>query len=149
MLRLDLKRRPAWVDLGHGVRLKCEPLTTAVMAAAKRDFGAMGITEESSKDDIGIAMAKAVARRVVVEWEGVGDQDGNAAELTPEGLDALLDIFVIFDAFQHQYLASGFLLDQEKNGSALLPSGTSAGATATARPVKRPARSARPKSTRR
>jgi len=69
--------------------------------------------------------------------------------VTPEGIDALLDIWVLFDAFQVKYLASGLLLDQEKNGSAPSPSGTSAGATATARPAKGRARSARPKSTRR
>ena len=147
MLRLDLKRKASWIELGHGVRLKCDPLTTGVMAAAKRDFKAMGITEESSQDDIGIAMAKAVAHRVIVEWDGVADEDGNPAAVTPEGIDALLDIWVIFDAFQNQYLASGFLLDQEKNGSASSPSGTSAGATATARPAKARARSARPQST--
>ena len=104
MLRLDLKRKAAWVELGHGVRVKCEPLTTGVMAAAKRDFGDMGITEESSQEEIGIAMAKAVARRVIVEWDGVADEEGNPAEVTPEGIDALLDIWVIFDAFQSQYL---------------------------------------------
>jgi hypothetical protein len=149
MLRLNLKREASWVELGHGVRLKCDPLSTAVMAAAKRDFTASGIGEDLDKDDLGIAMAKAVARRVVVEWEGVADEEGDPAEVTPEGIDALLDIWVMFDAFQNQYLASGFLLDQEKNGSAPSPDGTSAGATATARPARASARSARPKSTRR
>ena len=149
MLRLDLKRKASWVELGHGVRLRCEPLTTPIMAAAKRDPAVTGLPADASDDERGIAMAKAVARRVIVEWEGVGDADGSPAGVTPDGIDALLDIWVLFDAFQVKYLAAGFLLDQEKNGYAPSPSGTSAGATATARPAKGRARSARPKSTRR
>lgn len=147
MLRLDLKRKASWVEMGHGVRLKCEPLTTAVMAAARRDLKAEGIAEEAGQEEIGIAMAKAVARRVIVEWEGVGDADGKPIAVTPEGIDALLDVWVLFDAFQEKYLASGFLLDQEKNGSALSLSGTSAGATNTAPPAKGRARSAQRKPT--
>lgn len=146
MLRLDLNRKASWVELGHNVRLKCEPLTTPIMAAARRDLQAAGITDEDmSQEDIGIEMAKAVARRVVIEWEGVGDANGEPMAVTPEGIDALLDIWVLFDAFQSKYLASGLLLEQEKNGSALSLSGTSAGATNTARPAKGRARSAQRK----
>lgn len=147
MLRLDLKRKASWIDLGHGVRVKCEPLTTPIMAAARRDLQTEGILGQRSEDELGIAMAKAVARRVIVEWEGVGDADGEPVAVSPEGIDALLDVWVMFDAFQSKYLASGFLLEQEKNGSALSPSGTSAGATNIARPAKGRARSAQRKRT--
>lgn len=149
MLRLDLKRKAAWVDLGHGVRVKCEPLTTPIMAAAKRDLKGVELADEGNEEVLGIALGKAVARRVITDWSGVGDADGVALPVTPEGIDALLDIWVLFDAFQRKYLAAGFLLEQEKNGSALSPAGTSAGVTATAQPAKRSARSARPKQTRR
>ncbi|WIY52460.1 hypothetical protein O9Z70_13480 [Devosia sp. YIM 151766] len=149
MLRLDLKRQAIWVDLGHGVRLECDPLTTAVMAAARKDPSVRELPEDTSQDDMAIVMAKAVARRVVRAWSGVGDVDGVALKVSPEGINALLDIWVLFDAFQTKYLASGFLLDQEKNGSAPSPIGISAGAIATARPAKGSAKSARPKSTRR
>lgn len=37
MIRLDLSREPRWLDLGHGVRLRVGPLTTALMAAARSD----------------------------------------------------------------------------------------------------------------
>ena len=36
MIRLDLKREPHWLDLGHGVRLHVRPCTTALMMAASR-----------------------------------------------------------------------------------------------------------------
>ena len=35
MIRLDLKRDPHWLDLGHGVRLHVRPCTTALMMAAR------------------------------------------------------------------------------------------------------------------
>lgn len=159
MLRLDLNRKARWLDLGHGVRLEVEPLTTGVMAAARRDPSVSAIFKESrsaadpaneasdedmvARDEVGIAMAKAVAQRVVIGWEGVGDAEGNPVDVTPEGINALLDVFVIFDAFQSRYLASGFLMESEKNGSALSLNGTSAGATGTAKPAKARARIAR------
>ena len=37
MLRLDLTAEPRWLDLGHGVRLRVAPLTTALMVAARSD----------------------------------------------------------------------------------------------------------------
>jgi hypothetical protein len=74
-------------------------------------------------------MAKAVARRAVLDWEGVGDDAGNLVPVSPEGIDALLEIWPVFEAFQTQYVAKGLILDAEKNVSAPLPTGPSAGAT--------------------
>ena len=62
--------------------------------------------------------------------------------VTPEGIDALLALWPIFEAFNLLYVSRGMLLDAEKNGSALSPTGTSVGATATVRPAKRNARTA-------
>jgi hypothetical protein len=78
----------------------------------------------------------------VVDWEGVGDADGTVIAVTPEGIDALLSLWPIFEAFNLLYVSRGMLLDAEKNGSAPLPTGTSVGATATARPAKRSAKTA-------
>ena len=82
-----------------------------------------------------------------VPWsigKGVGDADGTVIAVTPEGIDALLSLWPIFEAFNLLYVSRGMLLDVEKNGSAPSPTGTSAGATATARPVKRNVRTAPP-----
>lgn len=164
MLRLNLTKKATWIDLGHGVHLQAEPLTTAVMASARRDPAVVAVSKQSrvsfdlaadlsdadlaARDDVGIIMAKAVARRVVTAWEGVGDADGNPVAVTDAGLDALLDIWVIFDAFQTRYLAGGFLLDAEKNVSAPSLPGTTAEATPIAPPAKARARTARKPSTR-
>ena len=90
-----------------------------------------------------LVFAKAIARRAVTEWEGAGDADGNPASVTPARIDALLEVWPIFEAFQATYVARGLLLDSEKNASAPSPTGTSAGATATARPAGKRARTAR------
>ena len=151
MLRLTLTTGPEWLDLGHGVRLLIAPLTTAVMMAARSDpaiTDAAQATEadgNAAQDDLARIVAKAVARIVVRDWEGVGDADGTALPLTPEGLDALLEIWPIFEAFQTGYIASGLILDAEKNASPPLPSGSSAGAVTTVKPARRPARTARQK----
>jgi hypothetical protein len=55
--------------------------------------------------------------------------------VSPEAIDALLDIWPIFEAFQSLYVAKGLLLDAEKNASSPMPSGSSVGATATAQPA--------------
>ena len=142
MLTLDLTNAPQWCDLIPGVRVRLRPLTTALMVSARADPAIDGLSETSSQEDMALAMAKAVARRAVLEWEGVGDDDGNLVPVSPAGIDALLEIWPVFEAFQAQYVARGLMLDAEKNASAPSPTGPSAGATATAQPARAPARTA-------
>ena len=143
MLRLDLSRDPTWTDLGHGVRLQLRPLTTALMVATRGDPGVESLPEGATDETRAVAFAKALARRAVLAWEGVGDAEGRPIEPSPEAVDALLDLWPIFEAFQLTYVSMGLLLEGEKNASAPSPSGPSAGATATATPARKPARTAR------
>jgi hypothetical protein len=143
MLRLDLTSEPRWLDLGHGVRLRLAPLTTALMVAARADLAVAALPETATPEALALAMAKALARRAVLDWEGVGDAEGRALPLSPDGIDALLDVWPVFEAFQTGYVAKGLVLEAEKNASAPSPSGASAGATPTARPARRSARTAR------
>ena len=144
MIRLLLSPDPQWLDLGHGVRLQLLPLSTALMVATRSDYKVQSLEADATNDTRAAVFAAALARRAVVDWEGVGDEDGNVLEITPEGVDALLSLWPIFEAFNLHYVSPGILLDAEKNGSAPLPTGTSVGATATARPVKRNAKTAPP-----
>ena len=144
MIRLDLSTKPRWLDLGSGLRLHVLPVTTAIMVAARNDPAVEALPEGVSQEQMAVVMAKAVARRVVTDREGVGDADGKPVVVTPEGIDALLDIWPVFEAFQTRCLAPHLMLEAEKNVSSPLPSGTSAGAKATARPAKAPARTAPP-----
>jgi len=87
-----------------------------------------------------------LGRLAITDWDGVGDDAGKPVDVSPEGIDALLDIWPLFEAFQTEYVAGGLLLDAEKNVSSPLPNGSSAGATDIARaaspagPTKTPAK---------
>jgi hypothetical protein len=126
------------------VRVRVEPLTTALMVAARSDPAVHGLPEGTSDDEIAVVFARALAERAILDWEGVGDAEGNPAPVTPEGIAALLDVWPIFEAFQLAYVAKGLELDAEKNASALSPNGSTAGARGTARPARARARTARP-----
>ena len=119
MLRLNLSTEPQWLELGHGVRLLVEPLTTAIMLAARCDPAIVAAASDAetstSNDDLARIVAKAVARMVVKDWEGVGDEDEQPLPLTPAGINALLELWPIFEAFQTKYIAGALILDAEKN----------------------------------
>ncbi|MCC5993777.1 MAG: hypothetical protein JJU40_16215 [Rhodobacteraceae bacterium] len=142
MLTLDLTNAPRWHDLAPGVRVQLRPLTTALMVATRADPALESLPDDAPDESRAMAFAKALARRAVLDWEGIGDADGNVIDPSPEAIDALLDIWPIFEAFQLTYVSKGLLLEQEKNASAPSPSGNSAGARATAR-VANPAKAAR------
>ena len=148
MLTLHLTNAPQWCDLIPGVRVKLRPLTTALMVSARGDPAIAHLPEGAATEEAALAMAKALARLVVEDWEGVGDAEGTPVPVTPEGIDALLDILPLFEAFQLRYVSKGLLLEAEKNGSAPLPNGISAGATSIADPAMSaadaPAASAQP-----
>ena len=143
MIRIQLSPEPQWIDLSHGVRLKLLPLTTALMVATRSDPEVQSLDLDASNDSRAAVFAAALARRAVVDWEGVGDAGGMPLTVSPEGIDALLSLWPIFEAFNLHYVSRGMLLDAEKNGSAPSLTGTSAEATATAKPAT-PARRATP-----
>ncbi|KFI32645.1 hypothetical protein CG51_00770 [Haematobacter missouriensis] len=128
MIRLNLSYEPRWFDLGAGLRLQLAPITTAIMAAARSDIAGSEASEDMAQEALAMIMAKAVARRVILDWEGVGDADGNSVPVTADGIDALLDIWPVFEAFQRDCLAPHLMLEQEKNASAPSPTGSSAAA---------------------
>jgi len=142
MLRLDLSNAPHWLELMPDLRVHLTPLTTALMVAARNDDAVTALPEEVSDEERALVFAKAIARIAILDWEGVGDVDGHTIPVNPEGIDALLDIYPVFEVFQLRYVSKGLLIDAEKNVSAPLPSGSSAVAQATAQPAH-PTRAAR------
>ena len=94
-------------------------------------------------EESALAFAKALARVAILDWEGVGDANSQPIDPSPEAIDALLDLWPLFEAFQTGYVAKGLLLEQEKNASAPLPNGSSAGAMGTATSVTESAKTAR------
>jgi hypothetical protein len=144
MIRLNLKSEPFWLDLRHGVRVKVPPLTSAILIAARSDPALTALPEDADLGVRSLVFCKAVARLTIAEWEGVADAGGNPVAPTPEGIDALIDLYPIFEAFEVGYVAAhGLALDAEKNASAPSPNGTTAGASVIARPARAAARTAR------
>jgi len=141
MLRLDLSNTPNWLELMPDLRVQLTPLTTALMVAARNDDDVTALSEDVSDEERALIFAKAIARIAIFDWEGVGDVDGHNIPVSPEGIDALLDIYPVFEAFQLRYVSKGLLMDAEKNVSAPLPNGSSVGAQVTAQPAS-PARTA-------
>jgi hypothetical protein len=140
MIRLDLNNEPTWLDLGHEVRLHLQPLTTAMMVASRNDPAVAALDEDTTDETSALVFAKALARNATINWDGVGDAEGNIIPVSLEGIDALLDVWPLFEAFQTKYVAKGLVLDAEKNVSAPLPNGSSAGAMDTAKPAPGPAK---------
>lgn len=124
MLRLDLDRKPRWLDMPHGVRLLVRPLTSGVILEARRDPILRSLAPDGDEDgaaepdqqQAALAFAKALARAAVLEWEGVGNQAGEPLDVTPELVEALLDDWTIYDAFQAGYVQPGLRIDAEGNG---------------------------------
>lgn len=131
MIRLDPHREPRWFDLLPGVRVRVAPLTTAVMMAARRDPDVVAAEGPALE----LAAGKALARLTVLEWEGVGDSNGEALPVTPEAVGALLDIWDVWLAWTGKVMVTFLEMESEKNVSAPLPSGSSAGAGNTAEPA--------------
>lgn len=139
MIRLNLTATPQWLTLAPDLRLLVGPLTTALMVSARADMSIESLPNTATTEELALAMAKAVARRAILDWEGVADETGSIVAVTPEGVDALLDIWPVFEAFQTRYVARGLMLDAEKNVSAPSPTGPSAGASGIVPPAPGPA----------
>ena len=66
-------------------RVQLRPLTTALMVATRSDPAVEAVPEDASDEERAVAFAKALARRAVLAWEGIGDADGNADRPEPRG----------------------------------------------------------------
>jgi hypothetical protein len=127
MLRLNLSRDPKWIDLGHDVRVLALPLTSAILISLRGELSLQD-AETLAPHEQALHFAKAVASRVITEWEGVGDEVGKELPVSPEAASALMDVFPLYRAFEASYIGPWLKLDSEKNVFAPSASGTSAGA---------------------
>lgn len=95
----------------------------------------------------GLLFAKALARLVITDWEGIEDPDGSPSPVTADRIDAFISLAPVYDRFTEVYVARWLNVQHEKNGSAPSQNGTMAGVTNTARGARKSAKSARAKST--
>jgi hypothetical protein len=147
MLRLIDLTEPAWLNLGGGVRVQVLPFTAALMLQIRADYRKEIADlpkdgEPLHPEDLGLRFNQCVARHAIVDWDGVGDEQGEPLACTPEGVVALMGIYQFVKAFEVAYVTPRMTLDAEKNGSSPAPNGTSAGARNIADGATAPAPSA-------
>ena len=165
MLRLNISRKPLWLDLAPGVRVQLLPADIELVGDAQSDpdfidaLGGDDLPEDDAtaltmspvqKQRIGLALAVAMAKRAIIAWEGMEDEDGHPIpEPFDEGIEALLRIPSVFRKFQDRYMGPAMNLAQEGNASGTSLNGISAVVPNTARPARRAAKPAPKKRTRR
>jgi hypothetical protein len=143
MIRLGLKREPYWLDLAPGVRIRVRPCTTALVMAARASMTTAAEPAPGPRDEVprgdpgddnarGVGMLRALAQAAIINWEGIGDEAGDAVAPTAERIDALLDLYPVFRTFETTYFLPALVLDEEKNASAPAPNGTSEAGPSTA-----------------
>lgn len=143
MLRLDLALSPRWITLMPGVDVQVAPMSSAIWMAAIASPAVQAATLARSATDWTFALGIEIAQRVILDWRGVGDLDGNVLAVSPGGITALLHERDPFDAFYDQYIGPWMQVTDEKKGFAPAPDGNSAGAPSIAAPVTPRARPAR------
>jgi hypothetical protein len=121
MLKLNLSNESRWIDLAGGVKIKAKPLTSAMMLAARNNPRvvalAKGRVDENVVQDDAVALevAKIIGGMVIEDWDGVGDAAGEPVPVSQDWIDALFDLWPIFEAFQVGVVAGAMLVDAEKN----------------------------------
>lgn len=156
MIRLTKAKAPRSIILGAGVAVTVKPLTFALYRAAMhsaerqaRDVAfETGLIEAaggsiadipSPHDAEGMRglrdqfLLQALARHAITAWEGIGDEDGAPAAVTPAAIDALIrDHPLLAERFEVEYLREITAVLAEGNASGAAPTGTSAAAPTTA-----------------
>jgi hypothetical protein len=104
------------------VKIKAKPLSTAMMLAARNNPRVVALAKGSidanavQDDAVALEVAKIIGGMVIDEWDGVGDADGKPVPVSQEWIDALFDLWPMFETFQVGVVAGAMLVDAEKNG---------------------------------
>lgn len=154
----EVGSEPFWLELRPGVQVQVKPaegwVWSAASAYAKRrvqeirqahdeveDTGADILTSLDLNDVDALEgysrrlYAEGLARQVVVDWTGVGE-DGMKAAVTKDRVARLIGMHNHAETFLTSYVARMDKVAAEGNGSGASPSGTSATAPTTAQGAK-------------
>jgi hypothetical protein len=115
MIKLNIAREPHWITLAAGVRLQVRPATTALVMSARHAASKVAGTDTAAAGERTATLITELAKLAVLAWEGVADDKGKPAAVTPEGVTALMEHWLLADAFEREYLAGLYALDSEKN----------------------------------
>lgn len=152
MLKLA-KSAPEWLELAAAteeepaVEVLFAPISVKAVRAARRAAAkALGI-DENDVEEAGDALSRELIRRGILEWRGIGDEDGTVLKPTPDvevkdgdevtevqpgTISAFLADPRTFEAADRLYVYPWVRRDQEKNVSSASPVGTGEAATPAA-----------------
>jgi hypothetical protein len=138
MLRIGIKQEPRWIEIGSGVRLLVKPATTALITTARsrarRQLEEMRKASEQSKEaglpyegpdfadadaTTGYAFALScvtLARELVIDWDGIGDEAGKPIPFAVDGLGEVLGYTGLAEAFFLAVSSGPEALSAEGNG---------------------------------
>jgi len=141
MLKIRTARPDIRVALpdGASILFRSDRPTAGVVAGRR----AAGVVVEAGGDAAAASVAFTVALAVwgAVSWEGVGDEDGQALDLTPETLELLMtEVPEAYRTIDQGFVIPILTRDAEKNGSAPSRAGDTpgSGARKTAKKARKP-----------
>ena len=130
LVRLDLSTAERWTALIGGFEILHGPVTSAMMAEAGHAANP-GLVEgetptELSIEERTVIITKFLARCVIRDWRGVvNDDTGEVLAVSPAAVDAVMDIWPIFRAFNDKVIDARIRIDREKKDFPASQSGTS------------------------
>ncbi|MGI4879906.1 MAG: hypothetical protein ACRYG4_20720 [Janthinobacterium lividum] len=111
-----------------GVRVRFAPIGIKAVRAGRAAVRAAFAEAAEDMEGAGDAMSLELLRRGIVEWEGIGNADGEPVTASPAMIELFLADPDSYEAADAAYVLPWARRDAEKNVSAPSPSGTSAGA---------------------
>jgi hypothetical protein len=118
VIKLTENKDPRWITVAPGVRLKVRAADASLVILARLKAAEAISGRELNLETQAAArveMARAFAQLSIIEWEGVGDENGEEVEPTPARIDQLMALMPIFDAFDQVYVRPTEVLIEEKN----------------------------------
>ncbi|MDP3853152.1 hypothetical protein [Phenylobacterium sp.] len=141
MLTVKKNREPVWIvltlpDAPEPSRLLLKPWTSLGIGAGREELE-RAIAAGATVGEANVAFSIGMAVWAALAWEGVGDEEGDPLDITPDGVRELLEQNQgAYDAVDRKYVVPAFLEEHEKNGSSPLPRGTSPAGALTLKKTK-------------
>jgi hypothetical protein len=141
LVRLDLTTGDRWTTLIAGFDILHGPVTSAILSEAGHAAMTAGEGEDQpTLEARTVAITKFIARAVIRDWRGVvDDATGEPLPVTPDTIDAVMDVWAIFRAFNERVIDARIRIDREKKGLPPLQNGTSGAEQPTAPTATDPA----------
>ena len=134
MFALTERAGPTWLEVADGIRIELRPVGTETLNAGRRAVRLAVMDNPNA--DVEFAFLIGCVQWAATAWEGIGDEEGAALDLTPERVERLIQQRPdIYDALDHGYVRLALELLAEKKGSSPLPNGISAEGQGSAKPA--------------